>query len=91
MNLEAVDRAIQRHIHANKIMEASRYSSGVETERFSAEEIIIFTGDPTGVTEEREVDIERWEIQIAHECRGSGSNQREEQDGEGDRGVLEDD
>ena len=39
----------------------------------------------------REVDIERWEIQIAHECRVSRSNQREEQDGDGDRGVPEDD
>ena len=72
-------------------MESSRYSSGVETERFSAEEIIIFTGDPTSVAEEREIGIERREIQIAHECRVSRRNQREEQNGDGDRGVSEDD
>ena len=72
-------------------MESSRYSSGVETERFSAEEIIIFTGDPTGVAKEREVDIESWEIQITHERRVPRGNQREEQDGDGGRGVSEDD
>ena len=71
-------------------METNRYSSGIETERFSAEEIIIFTSDPTGVAKEREVDIERWEIQIAHECRVSRGDQREKQDGDGDRGVSED-
>ena len=76
---------------SSEIMESSRYSSGVETERFSAEKIIIFTSDPADVAEEREVDIKRWEIQIAHGCRVSRSNQRKEQDGDGDRGVSEDD
>ena len=59
-------------------------------QRDSAEEIIIFTSDPTGVAEEREVVIERGEIQIAHKCRVSRHHQGEEQDGVGDRGISED-
>ena len=71
-------------------METGRYSSGVEPERFSAEEIIIFASDPQGVAEEREVVIERGVIQIDHKCRGSRHHQGEEQDGIGDRGISED-
>ena len=43
-----------------------------------------------GIVEEREVVIERGEIQIAHRCLGSRHHQGEEQDGVRDRGVSED-
>ena len=90
MNLEAVDPRYsatypRQQDHGNK----SLFIRSLNGE-------ILRQGDhhlhqrPTGVAKEREVDIERWEIQIAHECRVSRGDQREKQDGDGDRGVSED-
>ena len=71
-------RAIQRHIYSHKIMEADRYSSGVEEKRIPTKKIIIFACDTTDVAEGREINVEGWEVKIAHQCRFSRRDQREE-------------
>ena len=46
--------------------------------------------DATDIAEGREIDIEGWEVKITHQCGVSRRDQREEQDGGGDRGVSKD-
>ena len=58
-------------------MEADRYSSGVEEKRIPTKKIIIFACDTTDVAEGREIDVEGWEVKIAHQCRFSRRDQRE--------------
>ena len=62
----------------------------ISTSAKSRKQVIIFARDPQGIAEEREIVIERGEIQIAHGCRGSRHHQGEEQDGIGDRRISED-
>ena len=50
-------------------METDRCSSGAEEKGVSAEKIIVFASDTADVAEGSEVDIEKWETQITHECR----------------------
>ena len=71
-------------------MEADRYSSGVEEKRIPTKKIIIFACDTTDVAEGREINVKGWEVKIAHQCRFSRRDQREEQDGGGDRGISKD-